>query len=111
MIYHFVSLLEFTFSPAVLRSSCKNSRNLVKQWLALDDFPLLFLQKKRINKEEDMLGCEVRSAFSQIQEIIDAKEPFDKLWRAVVTFHEKNEQWLGGSILQLNSEEIEETVT
>ena len=58
-----------------------------------------------------MLGCEVRSEFPQIQEIIDAKEPFDKLWRAVVTFHDKQDQWLGGPMLQLNSEEIEETVT
>lgn len=71
---------------------------------------LLIEQRKRINKEEDLLSCETRSAFPQIQEIIDAKEPFDKLWRAVVTFHDKQEAWLAGNILKLNAEEIEEEV-
>ena len=58
-----------------------------------------------------MLGCEVRSPFPQIQDIIDAKEPFDKLWRAVVTFHDNQDEWLTGPILKLNAEEIEEMVT
>ena len=71
---------------------------------------VLSLQRKKINKEEDLLGCEVRSAFPQIQEIIEAKEPFDKLWRALVTFHDKQEMWLAGPILKLNAEEIEEEV-
>ena len=70
----------------------------------------MFQQRKKINKEEDLLGCETRSAFPQIQEIIDAKEPFDKLWRALVTFHDKQEMWLAGPILKLNAEEIEEEV-
>lgn len=73
-------------------------------------FIFVLPQRKKINKEEDLLGCEVRSAFPQIQEIIDAKEPFDKLWRALVTFHDKQEAWLAGSILKLNAEEIEEQV-
>ena len=67
-------------------------------------------QRKKINKEEDLLGCEVYSGFPQIQEIIDAKEPFDKLWRALVTFQDKQEMWLAGPILTLNAEEIEEQV-
>ena len=71
---------------------------------------VLSLQRKKINKEEDLLGCEVRSAFPQIQEIMEAKEPFDKLWRALVTFHDKQEMWLAGPILKLNAEEIEEEV-
>ncbi|CAH3192981.1 unnamed protein product, partial [Porites evermanni] len=68
-------------------------------------------ERKKINKEEDLLGCEVRSAFPQIQEIIEAKEPFDKLWRALVTFHDKQEMWLAGPILKLNAEKIEEEVS
>lgn len=71
---------------------------------------VLSLQRKKINKEEDLLGCEVRSGFPQIQEIVEAKEPFDKLWRALVTFHDKQEMWLAGPILKLNAEEIEEQV-
>ncbi|RMX56942.1 hypothetical protein pdam_00011068, partial [Pocillopora damicornis] len=68
-------------------------------------------ERKKINKEEDLLGCEVYSGFPQIQEIIDAKEPFDKLWRALVTFQDKQEMWLAGPILTLNAEEIEEQVS
>lgn len=71
---------------------------------------LLMFQRKKINKEEDLLGCEVYSGFPQIQEIIDAKEPFEKLWRALVTFQDKQEMWLAGPILTLNAEEIEEQV-
>ena len=73
-------------------------------------FSTFLFQRKRINKEEDLLGCEMHSAFPQIQEINDAKEPFDKLWRSVVTFQNKQEEWLTGSILKLNAEEIEEKV-
>ncbi|XP_068702145.1 dynein axonemal heavy chain 3-like [Montipora foliosa] len=68
-------------------------------------------ERKKINKEEDLLGCETHSAFPQIQEIVDAKEPFDKLWRALVTFQDKHEAWLAGPILKLNAEEIEEEVS
>ena len=77
--------------------------------LFLSFFYYIFLvqQRKKINKEEDLLGCETRSAFPQIQEITEAKEPFDKLWRALVTFHDKQEMWLAGPILKLNAEEIE----
>ncbi|XP_048589777.1 dynein axonemal heavy chain 3-like isoform X2 [Nematostella vectensis] len=68
-------------------------------------------ERKRINKEEDLLGVEIRSTFPQISEIIDAKEPFDKLWRAVVRFHDHQEGWLSGPLLKLNAEEIEEEVS
>ena len=73
-------------------------------------FDIILSQKKKINQEEELLGCEIKSAFPQIQELIDAKEPFDKLWRSVATFHDDQEAWLAGSILQLNAEEIEEEV-
>ena len=66
--------------------------SVLKWSFALNEY--LLLQKKQINREEDMLGCEVRSEFPQIQEMIDAKEPFDRLWRAVVTFHDKQDHTL-----------------
>ena len=83
---------------------------IVENWFVSLCLAFVFQQRKNINKEEGLLGCEVYSAFPQIQEIIVAKEPFDKLWRALVTFHDKQEAWLAGPILKLNAEEIEEEV-
>lgn len=84
---------------------------LVQNWTVRCLCVVVLQQRKEINKEEGLLGCEVHSAFPQIQEITDAKEPFDKLWRALVTFHDKQEAWLAGPILKLNAEEIEEEVS
>lgn len=53
---------------------------------------------------------ETLSSFPKIQQIIEAKEPYDKLWRSVVKFTEKHEEWLNGSLVNLNAEEIEEEV-
>ena len=83
---------------------------VVVNWSLRRLFVVVLQQRKKINKEEGLLGCEVYSAFPQIQELIQAKEPFDKLWRALVTFHDKQEAWLAGPILKLNAEEIEEEV-
>lgn len=107
----------FTKRYIVCRSPRKSLSKLHFVWAFINKVcflgkhvSFLSLQRKKINKEEDLLGCEVRSAFPQIQEIIEAKEPFDKLWRALVTFHDKQEMWLAGPILKLNAEEIEEEV-
>lgn len=111
------TLVVFTKNYIVFRSSRKSLSKLhfvrasyQKVCFLGKHISVLSLQRKKINKEEDLLGCEVRSAFPQIQEIIEAKEPFDKLWRALVTFHDKQEMWLAGPILKLNAEEIEEEV-
>lgn len=53
---------------------------------------------------------ETVSSFPKIQEIVGAKEPYDRLWRSVVRFTEKQEEWLNGCLVNLNAEEIEEEV-
>lgn len=50
------------------------------------------------------------STFPRIQEIVEAKEPYDKLWRSVVKFTLRQDEWLNGCFLDLNAEEIEEEV-
>ena len=111
------TVVVFTKNHIVFRSSRNRFPSFISLGLLIKKvcflgkrISVLSLQRKKINKEEDLLGCEVRSAFPQIQDIIEAKEPFDKLWRALVTFHDKQERWLAGLILKLNAEEIEEEV-
>ena len=70
----------------------------------------LFHQKQKINTEERLLGVDAVSTFPRIQEIVEAKEPYDKLWRSVVKFTEKQSDWLNGCLVDLNAEEIEEEV-
>ena len=41
---------------------------------------------------------------------MEAKEPYDKLWRSVVKFTEKQESWLNNPLIDQNAEEIEEEV-
>ncbi len=67
-------------------------------------------QKQRINVEERLLGVETVSSFPRIQEIVEAKEPYDKLWRSVVKFTVRQDEWLNGCLVDLNAEEIEEVV-
>jgi dynein heavy chain len=60
--------------------------------------------------EERLLGVDTVSTFPRIQEIVEAKEPYDKLWRSVVKFTVKQDDWLNGCLVDLNAEEIEEEV-
>lgn len=53
---------------------------------------------------------ETVSSFPRIQEIVEAKEPYDRLWRSVVKFTERQDEWLSGCLVSLNAEEIEEEV-
>ena len=68
-------------------------------------------QKQQINHEEELLKVIDVSPYPQIQELIASKEPFDKLWRVVVAFNSRQDEWMNGSILQLNAEEIDEEVS
>ncbi len=71
---------------------------------------LFSFQKKLINHEEQLLREEELSPYPQIQEIIQAKAPFDQLWRTIVSFSHNQEKWMNGPILSLNAEGIDEEV-
>ncbi|EDQ84751.1 uncharacterized protein MONBRDRAFT_39136 [Monosiga brevicollis MX1] len=60
-----------------------------------------------IQREQQLLEQEV-TPFPQIQQTQSVVEPFDKLWRTALKFFTLSEQWMNGSFLALNAEEVEE---
>uniref|UniRef100_A0A803VXK8 Dynein axonemal heavy chain 3 n=1 Tax=Ficedula albicollis TaxID=59894 RepID=A0A803VXK8_FICAL len=64
---------------------------------------------KGINYEEDLLGQE-KTQFPLLQSIIATKEPFEQLWVTSYAFHTRSEEWMNGSLQQLNADEISEEV-
>uniref|UniRef100_H3ANA7 AAA+ ATPase domain-containing protein n=1 Tax=Latimeria chalumnae TaxID=7897 RepID=H3ANA7_LATCH len=67
-------------------------------------------EKALINREEVLLETGHVSAYHQIQDIIDAKEPFEKLWATAVQFNTYYDRWMNGPVLQVGAEEVEEQV-
>uniref|UniRef100_A0A803VDZ1 Dynein axonemal heavy chain 3 n=1 Tax=Ficedula albicollis TaxID=59894 RepID=A0A803VDZ1_FICAL len=59
--------------------------------------------------EEDLLGQE-KTQFPLLQSIIATKEPFEQLWVTSYAFHTRSEEWMNGSLQQLNADEISEEV-
>ncbi|XP_061847983.1 dynein axonemal heavy chain 3 [Colius striatus] len=62
-----------------------------------------------INKEEELLEQE-KSHFPLLQTIIANKQPFEQLWVTAYDFHTKSEEWMNGSLQELNAEEITEEI-
>ena len=52
---------------------------------------------QQVNTEEELLEFEA-TQFPILQTMIAYKEPYDKLWRTALSFHNKNEAWLNGKI-------------
>jgi dynein heavy chain len=48
-----------------------------------------------INKEETLLQWQPTS-FPQLQQMFQAKKPYDKLWNTLLNFTEKHEKWMKG---------------
>ena len=63
-----------------------------------------------MNDEEMLLRVEEPSSFPQIARALSALEPFTKLWNSVVQFQTRNDDWLQGSILSLNPQELDDEV-
>ncbi|XP_052264555.1 dynein axonemal heavy chain 3-like isoform X1 [Dreissena polymorpha] len=62
-----------------------------------------------INEEERLLEWE-QSFFPQLNQMLQLKEPYDKLWNTAWAFHQKHENWMNGAFTSLNAEEIENEV-
>ncbi|XP_025972035.2 dynein axonemal heavy chain 3 [Dromaius novaehollandiae] len=62
-----------------------------------------------INKEEELLEQE-KSQFPLLQTIITNKQPFEQLWITAYNFHTKSEEWMNGSLQELNADEITEEI-
>ena len=53
------------------------------------------LELEQLNKEEQLFGFE-QSQFPMLQQIINLKDPFDKLWSTFFNFQGKENQWVKG---------------
>ena len=49
-----------------------------------------------INNEEQLLEWEI-TPYPQIQNLQHLKEPYDRLWNTVVSYHDKYHQWMNGT--------------
>ncbi|NXU08026.1 DYH3 protein, partial [Pardalotus punctatus] len=67
------------------------------------------IEFEAINYEEDLLGLE-KTQFPLLQSLLTTKEPYVQLWVTAYSFHVKSEEWMNGSVQQLNAEEISEEV-
>lgn len=56
------------------------------------------VELEEINKEETLFAWEI-SQFPMLQQIITAKDPYDKLWNTFYSFQTKEVQWLKGKII------------
>ena len=58
---------------------------------------MTYLVLQQVNMEEELLEFEA-TQFPILQTMIAYKEPYDKLWRTALSFHNKNEAWLNGKV-------------
>ncbi len=45
-----------------------------------------------------------------MQDIINLKEPFDKLWGTAIKLYKSHEKWMNGPLLDISSEEVEQEI-
>lgn len=57
-----------------------------------------------------MLNTGEQTQYPVLQEIAQAKDPYDKLWAAAVKFNSCFEKWMNGPLLEVDAEEVEEEV-
>ena len=62
-----------------------------------------------INRNQNLLGWEV-TPFTKLNEIVTAKDPYEKLWNTAWSFYTSCEQWLNGPFRGLNAEAIGDEV-
>lgn len=84
--------MNYTFLQRVSNSKYAKST----QVRCLELTCLLFDFSKQLNTEEELLEFEA-TQFPILQAMIAYKEPYDKLWRTTLSFHNKNEAWLNGN--------------
>jgi dynein heavy chain len=62
-----------------------------------------------INRDQTLLAWEV-TPFPKINEIVAAKDPYEKLWNTAWQFYNSYEKWMNGSFQGLNAEAISDEV-
>ena len=58
-----------------------------------------------------MLQLDEQTAYQQIQEIVVAKEPYERLWNTAVKFHSYHEKWMNGPVLEVIAEDVDVEVS
>ncbi|CAF4055950.1 unnamed protein product, partial [Adineta steineri] len=66
-------------------------------------------EAEQINRDQSLLGWDI-TPFPKLQEIIAAKDPYEKLWNTAWQFYTSYEQWMNGAFLGLNAELISDEV-
>ncbi|CAF3510924.1 unnamed protein product [Rotaria socialis] len=66
-------------------------------------------QGELINRDQALLAWEV-TPFPKLQEIMAAKDPYEKLWNTAWQFYTSYERWMNGPFLGLNAETINDEV-
>nr|KAJ3422605.1 Dynein heavy chain 3, axonemal [Polyrhizophydium stewartii] len=64
----------------------------------------------KINVEEELLEWE-KTPFTKYQQTIEFLDPYKKLWETASQFQSDYGRWMNGSFRELNSEEVEESVS
>ena len=67
------------------------------------------LEAEQINRDQTLLNWEV-TPFPKLQDIITAKDPYEKLWNTAWQFYTSYEQWMNGAFQGLNAEAIGDEV-
>jgi dynein heavy chain len=67
------------------------------------------LEADQINRDQTLLAWEV-TPFPKLQEIMTAKDPYEKLWNTA-WFYTSYEQWMNGPFQNLNAETISDEVS
>ncbi|KAI8893820.1 dynein heavy chain and region D6 of dynein motor-domain-containing protein [Globomyces pollinis-pini] len=65
---------------------------------------------QKINDEEELLEWE-KTSFSKLTQTKDVLEPFKKLWETASRFQTEYSKWMGGSFVEINAEQLEESVS
>nr|XP_015207526.1 PREDICTED: dynein heavy chain 3, axonemal-like [Lepisosteus oculatus] len=70
-----------------------------------------FIQEKEgINQEEALLETGSLSPYPEIAELQRAKEPYERLWGAALSFTTQYQRWLSTPLALLNAQEVQEQV-
>ncbi|XP_071815449.1 dynein axonemal heavy chain 3-like isoform X3 [Apostichopus japonicus] len=67
-------------------------------------------EKLSVNTEEHLLETGQITAYSELEEIQEMKEPYQRLWSSAVKFHQLYDKWMNGPLLDVNAEDVEEEV-
>ncbi|XP_063719575.1 dynein axonemal heavy chain 3-like [Symsagittifera roscoffensis] len=67
-------------------------------------------EKEQINKEELLLETGMQTSYGIIMDIVNQKDPYERLWTTAMSFSNYYDKWMNGPILNVNAEVVDEEV-